>query len=191
MRRINLRQVITVPKTRNTLKGQKKVQKRYFREFKEKIRLNIDQPLLMRMVPPGTLLRNLYAEAYEGKVTLLRHLGTYPLLVGVTTHLPLHHKFHIMVTSHGYRSVTGVPFPLNINTASLDLLKDLPAIGGKRAQRIIRARPFTSTADLFTALDDDAITHAILPYITLENQGTAKGNGETRPEKHKEPVSSE
>jgi radical SAM superfamily enzyme with C-terminal helix-hairpin-helix motif len=167
VRRINLRQVISFPVTQDNLGKQKKVSKKFFHDYKEKIRVSIDQPLLIRMLPPGTLLRTVYAETHHGNMTFLRHMGTYPLLVGVPAKLPLRQKYRIMVTSHGYRSVTGVPFPLNVNTASLGLLNALPGIGMKRAQRIITKRPFSRTNELCSILDDPAIVPKILPYITV------------------------
>ena len=45
------------------------------------------------------------------------------------------------VTDHGYRSVTGVPHPLDVNEASMDELTAIPGIGDGTAGDIIVDRP--------------------------------------------------
>ena len=167
VRRINLRQVITFPTTPLAHRKHGHLLKKYFHRHKNKIRDTIDKIMLQHITPPGTILQYAYTESYKGNLTLLRQMGTYPLLIGIPAHLPLGQKMDIKVTSTGHRSVTGIPYPLNINTASLSLLKALPGIGAKRAQRLIINRPFHTTTDLFHALDDTNITQNILSYLTF------------------------
>ncbi|WP_456396657.1 helix-hairpin-helix domain-containing protein, partial [Desulfurobacterium sp.] len=48
----------------------------------------------------------------------------------------------IVVVSHRERSVIGLPFPFNLNTASLKLISFLPGISKKVASDIVLKRPF-------------------------------------------------
>jgi radical SAM superfamily enzyme with C-terminal helix-hairpin-helix motif len=73
----------------------------------------------------------------------------------------------IKVVDHGYRSVTGVEHPLDLNRASLGALAALPGIGAKRAARIVRARPFHSKRELISALDDEEVAKEILEYTQI------------------------
>lgn len=167
VRRINLRQVITLPKTPLAHRKHGHYLKKYFHRHKQKIRETIDRPMLQQITPPGTILKDAYTDSYKGNLTLLRQMGTYPLLIGVPIQLKLNQKMDIKITSTGHRSVTGVPYPLHINTASLSLLQALPGVGNKRAQRLIINRPFSTQIDIIKALDDKNIAQSILPYITI------------------------
>ncbi len=167
VRRINLRQVITFPKTPLANRKHGHCLKKYFPQHKQKVRETIDKPMLQQITPPGTILRDTYTESYKGNLTLLRQMGTYPLLIGVPIQLKLDQKMDIKITSTGQRSVTGVPYPLNINTANLSLLQALPGVGKKRAQRLIINRPFSTPSDIIKTLDDKKIAQDILPYITI------------------------
>ena len=146
VRRINLRQVLPLPNTRMWLVGDKIIRnnKKYFKKFKEKVRKLIDLPMLKRVVPAGTILRNLYTETYEGKNTLARQCGSYPLLVYIPDILPLKKKLDVIVVDHGYRSVTAIPYPLNVNTASRRLLLHVPYLSRSDIQKILLNRPVKS-----------------------------------------------
>lgn len=135
MRRINIRQVLGHQE--DFQMGHKKE----FKRFKEKVNEEIDRPLLEEMLPKGTVLRDVYMEKRDGKTTFGRQIGTYPLLVGVEYPLELEKYYDIAVTDHGYRSVTGVKYPLNPSEASYRELKALPGIGEKRAAKIFRKEP--------------------------------------------------
>jgi len=167
IRRINLRQVMTFPTTPLAHRKHGHCLKKYFPRHKQKIRDTIDKPMLQRITPTGTILKDAYSESYKGNLTLLRQMGTYPLLIGVPIQLALGHKMDIKITSTGQRSVTGVPYPLNINTANLSLLQALPGVGRKRAQRLLINRPFSTPVGIIKALDDKKIAQDILSYITI------------------------
>lgn len=151
LRRINIRQVAPV---------RKEFRLKYphlFRKFKEKVRKEIDNPMLQRVVPFGTVMREVYAETIIGKVTFCRQVGTYPLLVGIPYPVELARFFDIAVTQHGQRSITGVEFPFNINTASFSAISTLPGIGKKRAATIVRRRPFKDFGELVEALGEESV----------------------------------
>ena len=72
------------------------------------------------------------------------------------------------VVEYGYRSVTAVPFPFNLNTASRETLEAIPGVGKKRAMRILAKRPFHTKEELMRALDDPTIAQNIGEYVQLD-----------------------
>ena len=159
VRRINLRQVLVFPRTRMWDVGTRVINrnKQYFKVFKEKIRKEIDLPMFRRVVPHGTILREVYTEAYEGKNTLARQIGSYPILVYIPDLLPLGKFIDVLVIDHGYRSVTGVPYPLNVNKSSRRLLEKLPGISQRTVAKILVRRPFKSLEDLRTLVREEQV----------------------------------
>ncbi|MFH1848943.1 MAG: radical SAM protein [archaeon] len=110
LRRINIRQVVPFPGTELYEKAGvrfiRKNKRRYW-GFRNKIRQNIDYPMLQRLVPKGTILRNVRMEIYDGNTTFGRQFGTYPLIVGVKGRHPLGKICDVMVVDHMLRSVVG------------------------------------------------------------------------------------
>jgi radical SAM superfamily enzyme with C-terminal helix-hairpin-helix motif len=170
LRRINLRQVIPIPGTRMFEVGERNVRrhKGEFQRFKRKVRQTIEQPMLKRLVPQGTLLTDVYTEAYEGKLTFARQLGSYPLLVGLPGVFPLRTFYNIKVVDYGYRSITAVPFPLLVNTVSKETLEAVPGIGRKRALRIIMKRPFKNKEEFLKVIDDPMVAKQLASYVDVE-----------------------
>lgn len=157
VRRINIRQVIAFPGTKMSQVGNRiaRRNKRIFATYKEKMRDEVDLPMLRRLVPIGTVLRRVRTETHEGRMTHARQVGTYPLLVTIPEKVELNEWLDTTIVSHGYRSVTGVPFPLNINTASTRLLQALPRVSQKEAFNIIRKRPLNSIDDLKRLIQEE------------------------------------
>lgn len=110
LRRINIRQTAILPGTMMEKKfGSKylKKNKKYYWKWRNDIRQKIDFPMLKRIVPKGQVLKDIYAEIYDGKTTFGRQIGTYPLIVGVKERLSLKKFVDITVTGHMLRSITG------------------------------------------------------------------------------------
>jgi radical SAM superfamily enzyme with C-terminal helix-hairpin-helix motif len=129
--------------------------KKLFKQYKQAVREEIDNPMLKRVVPPGTVLPDVHLEYHENGTTFGRQLGTYPLLVGVPGERELGRTIDVAVVDHGYRSVTGVPYPLDPNTASMDELTAIPGIGRGRAGDIVVDRPHESAAGLAASAEID------------------------------------
>jgi radical SAM superfamily enzyme with C-terminal helix-hairpin-helix motif len=102
--------------------------------------------MLQRVAPPGTVLPDVHLEYHEDGKTFGRQIGTYPLLVAVPGERPLGRTIDVAVTDHGYRSVTGVPYPLDLNEASLDELTAVPGVGTSTAGDIVVERPHDEAA---------------------------------------------
>ncbi|MCL2141335.1 MAG: radical SAM protein [Methanimicrococcus sp.] len=152
VRRINLRQVMVFP---NTLLSDEKVadfkNEKLFRAHKENVRQTIDLPMLRRVVPIGTVLKDVFMEAEEKSPKTLsfgRQFGTYPLLIAVPTQMELNRFYDILVTGHGFRSVTGVSYPVNINAAPVSLLKELPGLNKSMAEEIVLKRPYQNEEEM-------------------------------------------
>jgi len=162
LRRINIRQVLSHT-------GEFKVRyKNEFKQFKKKVRVNIDNPLLKRMLPAGTILTDIFMEKIDGSVTFGRQIGTYPLLVGVEYELNLNEYYDVMITDHGQRSVTGIHHPFYVSEASFGQLQKIPGIGKKRAATIFRERP-KSEEELERLIEDEESLKEILRYIEFKD----------------------
>jgi radical SAM superfamily enzyme with C-terminal helix-hairpin-helix motif len=152
IRRINIRQVIGI--RRDFDQGASHSD---FLKFKDKVRENIDRPMLERIAPLGTILRRVYTEMHEGKTTFGRQIGTYPLLVGFSYPLELGKFVDAVVSGHGYRSLTAVEYPFRINKCSLTAIASLPSVGKKRAANILVHRPYRSKEEFIAAMDDRTV----------------------------------
>lgn len=162
LRRINIRQVLPVRREFNV-----KINEKRFRKHKEQIREEIDREMLKRVVPYGTVLRRVLMELSDGGTTFGRQVGSYPLLVGVSYPLEIGKYYDIAITDWGYRSVTGIEHPFNVNTASMAALSALPGIGKKRAAAIIRGRPFRNFDVFFSALDNPSVAEPLKDFLTF------------------------
>lgn len=164
VRRVNIRQVMTFAGT--PMYGHEELvmkHKEDFLRYKERIRNEIDLPMLRHVVPAGTIMKNVRTEIFD-KITFGRQLGTYPLLVGIPVQVELNRFFDIMVTDHGHRSITGVPVPVDINRAPLKIIELIPGVGKKQAGKIVMGRPYKDKED---AARRTVIRRELLDYIGL------------------------
>ncbi|MFO7819645.1 MAG: radical SAM protein [Halanaerobacter sp.] len=148
VRRINIRQVNPV--------GDYEVadyDKHHFKEYKEKINQDINKPMLKRVFPVGTILEEVIIEEQKGKIAFGRQIGTYPILVGIPGNYELGESLNVKVIDYGYRSITALPHPFDINQAGVAQLESLPGIGKNRALKIFMAEEIKSLKDLEDLLD--------------------------------------
>jgi radical SAM superfamily enzyme with C-terminal helix-hairpin-helix motif len=150
LRRVNIRQVMAFEGTDMEDTGAEIAQdhKQLFKEYKKEVRETIDNPMLQRVAPPGTVLPDVHLEYHQDGKTFGRQLGTYPLLVAIPGERELGQVLDVAVTDHGYRSVTGVPHPLDLNSASMDELQAIPGLGRQRAGNIVVNRPYDSVENV-------------------------------------------
>lgn len=163
VRRVNIRQVMpfegTPAFTRNTLGKHD----RRFRQFKEYVRNNIDLPMLRRVFPLGTVLRDVQVEV-SGDLSFGRQMGSYPILAGIPLRLPERTITDVVVVDWGMRSITALPVPVAINTLPASALRWLPGIGKKKVAAVIAKRPFAG----LEAYRKVAGTTVIDPYFTFD-----------------------
>jgi Uncharacterized Fe-S oxidoreductase len=166
LRRINIRQVMDVRREFST-----KVDQNDFKKFKNAVRENIDRKMLERIVPYGTVLKNVYIELADGNVTFGRQIGSYPLLVGIPYPVGTEKFTDVMITEWGFRSVTGIEYPFRINKASMAAIASLPGIGKKRSISIARNRPFRDMDELSQVIGDDNVSEKLARIISFKESG--------------------
>jgi radical SAM superfamily enzyme with C-terminal helix-hairpin-helix motif len=116
VRRINIRRVVPFPGTRLYEQvGQKFLRRNrpYYIPWIAKVRQEIDIPMLQRLFPLGTVLKDLCSEVHNGHMTFLRQIGSYPIVVAVHERLPLNEFFHVRVTGYMRRSLIAERIPRN------------------------------------------------------------------------------
>lgn len=109
VRRINIRQVVPFPGTAlYEQAGQTSLRKnrRHYRAWIDKVRREIDVPMLERLFPLGTVLKDLCSEVHNGNTTFMRQIGSYPILVAVPQRLALGERFDVRITGYMRRSLT-------------------------------------------------------------------------------------
>ena len=174
LRRINIRQAIVFKGTKlSSIDFRSPVSQKQFHNYKENVRKNIDMPMLQKIVPVGTILKDVYFEQTEdsksfetGKISFGRQFGTYPLLIGTPGTIPPGTFKDVAVTGYGYRSISGVPVPLNINTASREMIRSLPFLSDKTADEIFIKRPFKNKNDLISRTEAE---QTVLRFIDFDN----------------------
>lgn len=145
VRRVNIRQVMPFPGTRAFTENTLGKFERRFRAFKEFVRNRIDLPMLQRVYPVGTVLRDIRVEV-SGDLSFGRQPGSYPILAGIPLRLPKGTVTDAVVVDWGMRSVTVLPVPVEINTLSASAMKWLPGVGKKKVASVIAKRPFRDLA---------------------------------------------
>jgi radical SAM superfamily enzyme with C-terminal helix-hairpin-helix motif len=108
IRRINIRRVVPFPGTAlYKVAGQKYLRqnRQYYTAWIEKVRQEIDIPMLQRLFPIGTVLKDLCSEVHNGNSTFMRQIGSYPIVVAVNERLPLNEFFDVRVAGYMRRSL--------------------------------------------------------------------------------------
>jgi radical SAM superfamily enzyme with C-terminal helix-hairpin-helix motif len=166
LRRVNIRQVMAFEGTEMAETGADiaRDHKQLFKQYKRRVREQIDNPMLQRLAPAGTVLPDVHLEYHQDGKTFGRQLGTYPLLVAVPGERELGRVIDVAITDHGYRSVTGVPHPLDVNDASMDELSAIPGIGSQTAGDILVDRPHDSLR---------AVDESFRKFLSVDASSTA------------------
>jgi radical SAM superfamily enzyme with C-terminal helix-hairpin-helix motif len=110
IRRINMRKVMIFPNTplyRYVEKNRIKHFTKAFIKLKDRIREEIDKPMLEKIFPVGTVIKDVIIEYTKGNISFGRKLGTYSILIGIREKLQTGKKVAVKITEHGYRSITG------------------------------------------------------------------------------------
>jgi radical SAM superfamily enzyme with C-terminal helix-hairpin-helix motif len=141
VRRLNIRQVMPFEGTPAFEDNTLGKHDRRFKAFKEFVRAKIDLPMLRRVFPLGTVLRDILIEV-SGDLSFGRQMGSYPILVGIPLRLAERKLIDAVVVDWGMRSVTALPVPVEINTLPASALKWLPGISKKAIAKVIAKRPF-------------------------------------------------
>ncbi|MEM0319835.1 MAG: radical SAM protein [Candidatus Nezhaarchaeales archaeon] len=159
VRRINIRQVMAFPGTPMWEIGDTIIRKnkRLFKIYKKRMREEIDLPMLKRVVPEWTKLKDCYVEKQGKGGTYARQAGTYPILVFLPYPRSTREKIDVIVRRHGFRSVVGVETPVKLNTAHRKLLESIPGLSKNALLHILRKRPFHSLDEVKEHIPRDLI----------------------------------
>lgn len=161
IRRLNIRQLLPIRGQKETVAPELRGT---FRKHKQAVREQFDRDILREVVPVGTVMRDVYLEAVEPGLTYGRQIATYALLVGIPFETAVDRFTDVLVTDHGYRSITGVPVPFHVPSAKLKELEALPGIGKKRAVSLKAKNP--KTVEQFAAVvQDPAIMATLAPHL--------------------------
>ncbi|MHB8634475.1 MAG: radical SAM protein, partial [Thermoplasmatota archaeon] len=140
--------------------------RRTFQNHQKAVREKFDQAVLREVIPVGTVLKEVFLEKVEPGITYGRQIATYALLVGVAYETEVDRFVDILVTDHGYRSITGIPTPFDVPGAGMKALAALPGIGKKRAVDIKVQRP-ASLEEFSKIVQDDAIVSFLAPHLAF------------------------
>ena len=162
VRRINIRQVLPIRREFDV-----RVDQRRFKRFKEEVRSNIDRVMLKMVAPYSTVLKGVYMEIHDGNTTFGRQIGSYPLLVGIPYKVDLDTFQDVFVTDWGFRSITGVTYPFDINSQPMTALAALPGIGKKRASKIVMERPLSGFEDLLRVVEDPHVVDGLKDLVVF------------------------
>jgi radical SAM superfamily enzyme with C-terminal helix-hairpin-helix motif len=160
VRRVNIRQVMPFEGTRAYTENTLGKHEHRFRAFKEFVRNNIDLPMLQRVYPLGTVLKEVRVEV-SGDLSFGRQMGSYPILVGLPLRLPERMVTDAVVVDWGMRSITALPSPVEINTLPASAMKWLPGIGKKKVASVIAKRPFKDLAAYRKVAGNSAVDEAM------------------------------
>lgn len=161
VRRIQIRQLLPIRGQQATIDPK---HMGLFRKQKLAIREEVDRPVLREVAPAGTVLRDVWLETVEPGLTLGRQVATYALLVGIPYETEVDRFVDVLVTDHGFRSLTGVPVPFTVPGASMKELSALPGLGKKRVLRVKAANPH-DLESFAAAVEDPVVVERLAPYL--------------------------
>ncbi|MCD6170902.1 MAG: radical SAM protein [Thermoplasmata archaeon] len=151
LRRINIRQVVD-------LRGNViRINKTYFKKFKRIVNNEINRTMLQKLLPHGSVLKNVYLEINVGNSTYGRQIGSYPILVYLPYRTLVNKFVDVKIYDHGYRSVSAIEYPFNINKAGFTMLKNIPFIGKKIAAELVKNKPIKNEDELKKIIKKDII----------------------------------
>ena len=161
IRRLNIRQLLPIRGQKETVAPELRST---FRKHKEAVREQFDRQVLQQVVPAGTVMKDVYLETVEPGLTYGRQIATYALLVGIPFETTVDRFVDVLITDHGYRSLTGVPVPFHVPSASVHELEALPGIGKKRAVDLKVKRP-KSVDEVAAIVQDPKIMQVLAPHL--------------------------
>ncbi|HJJ48203.1 MAG TPA: radical SAM protein [Methanocorpusculum sp.] len=163
VRRVNIRQLMPFEGTRAYENNMLGLHDKLFQSFKESVRSSFDVPMLERVFPVGTVLKDVQIEV-SGAVSFGRQMGTYPILVGIPENIAVGMILDCAVVSYGARSVTALRMPIRFNEMSHTMLKWVPGISKKVLPKVIAKMPFADEKALKKVIDSDLV-NPLLPLM--------------------------
>ncbi len=165
VKRINIRQVVPFPGTplyNSKIASSRAVENR-FRYYRERIRAEIEHPMLERIYPAGTVLRESQILEQRAGYSYGKQIASYSITTRFPLELMIHSFQDAVVIDQRERSLVTLPFPLSINRLPLKAIELIPGVGKKKAADIVLKRPFQKLEEALKMLEgaDRAITEKI------------------------------
>lgn len=149
IKRINIRQVQPYPGTplyEDPPAGSTALRNRFL-YYRDRIRSEIDRPMLQKIYPPGTVLKNsMVLDKREG-FSYLKQIASYAITLITAEDLPNKSFADMMVVAHRERSLVAVPIGENLNSLSKKSIESVYGIGRRQASEIVLKRPFKNRRD--------------------------------------------
>ncbi len=150
IKRINIRQVLPFPGTpahMHKFVPGKSVENRFV-YYRDRIRSEIEHPMLEKIYPPGTIIRRCQVLETQAGYSYGKQIASYAITLKFPMELPLMSFYDAVIVSHRERSLIALPYPININLLTQKALELIPGISRKIASDIILKRPFGSLNDV-------------------------------------------
>lgn len=146
VKRINIRRIVPFPGTllfENRTPERKKIENRFL-FYREKIRSDIEGPMLGSLYPPGTVIKGCQVLEGDERRSYGKQIASYSITARFPMSLPLMKFVDALVLGHRERSLAALPLPVSLNGLPAGALGSIPGIGRKRAAEIVLRRPFRS-----------------------------------------------
>jgi len=151
IKRINIRKLQPFPGTPLFNEKQKinnTITKR-FEYFRERIRDEIDNFMLKKIYPAGTILKDTLMLDTRDGYSMGKQISSYSITVKVPGVFENKSFKNVLVTGHRERSLASLPLPFAINSTSAKAFEMIPGISKDKSSDLILKRPF-KTLDAFS-----------------------------------------
>jgi len=159
LKRINIRKLLPFPGTPLYNSTQKKAGKllNRFEYYRDRIRHDVDIPMLKSIYPPGTVLRDVQIlEQHQGH-SLGKQIASYSITARFPCESDIFSFQNALVLGHRERSLFCLPLPLAVNDLPQKAFEAIPGIGKHGASDIVLRRPFENMAAFLAFLDEKGL----------------------------------
>ncbi len=171
VKRINIRKLQPYPGTpifNEKIRSGNAITKR-FEYFRGRIRDEIDNYMLKKIYPAGTLLEDILMLDSRDGYSLGKQIASYSITVKVAGEYQNRSFSNVIVTGHRERSLAALTVPFNINSAPSSAFGMIPGIGKDGASSIILKRPFRTIGSFTDAATnvDPALLEILVKHSAL------------------------
>jgi len=158
VKRINIRRLLPFPGTPlygRAIRTSKSIENRY-EYYKKRIREEIEGPMLKKIYPPGTVLKDCRVLEIKSGYSYGKQIASYSITSKMPLTLETGKFYDAAVIAYRERSVLALPVPISLNTLPEKALALIPGIGMRRAADMILRRPFASMDEASAHLESVA-----------------------------------
>ena len=144
VKRINIRKLQPYPGTplfNEKYKISQSITKR-FEYFRERIRDEVDNFMLKKIYPAGTILKDTLMLDTRDGYSMGKQISSYSITVKVPGVFENKSFKDVLVTGHRERSLSSLALPFTINTTSAKAFEMIPGVSREKSSDLILKRPF-------------------------------------------------